>query len=136
MADEVKPAEAAAPAAAPPESFTEKMSRHGWDKTAPHADNPDSLGAKARAEATETEPAAETEPSKTEKPKKAKADPTEAKREQLKTLIAELGMELEDNRVTVAERHALREEKRQATARLAQMEKEAMGRIEAATKAA
>lgn len=156
-------APAAAPAAvsepaAPkrPESISEKMERLGWEKDTPHGDNPESLGAKSRAREVS---AASEEPAKTEqhtdpKPKANEPDGAEpdektkpdvpkpktdaavdAKREQLKALIAELGMQLDDTRVTSAERAALRGERRDAREALEKLENEAKERIAAATKA-
>lgn len=139
---------AATPAAAPktPESIGQAMERLGWEKDVAHADNPDSLGARARA--ARSEPAAEpkTEPAETDpeqedtKPDLPKPSAPAApaalddKRKQLETLVKELGLELQDGKVTVAERAALREERRQARAQLEKLEQEAKTRTDAMIK--
>jgi hypothetical protein len=149
------PAAAEAPKAAeriaPPgkgESLVEKMERLGWERDGDPLDNPDSLAHKANAgERDKKKPPAKAEEAKAEdaeideeEPEKHKAaeqaaDPLAPKREQLKALIAELGMQLEDGRVTSVERAALRGERRDAKEALAKLEREAQARIEAATKA-
>ncbi len=149
MADEVAApvAEAPGPAAAPiipqpPESISEKMARLGWEKDLKHDDNPDTLGARARAEATDETEAEPEKPAKVEKAEKKKpaaaepADPLAAKREKLQELIGELGMAMEDGRVTTAERAAFRAERREAREALAKLEQETIARLEARTKAA
>lgn len=136
---------AAAPAApaspAKNESLLDKMERLGWEKDAKYDAVPDSLGAKARATAATGE---EEEPTKPEVPKpkekpaekpKEAPDPNAAKLEQLKALSAELGLVLEDGRVTAAERHQLRAQKREVEAAIARREAESLARIEAAAKA-
>ena len=142
MADPIETpvAEPAAPAAEPvaaekpdrsdkqgKESFAQRLERLGWNKETPHSEVPESLGAKARAaEATETDPADEDTKPDVQKP--AAPKPVEApkeqdeKRKQLAELVKELGMQMEDGKVTVAERAALREERRQAKAEIARLE--------------
>lgn len=152
MADqaETTSAEPAAPAAEPvaaekpdrsdrgKQSFAERMEQLGWDKKVPHSEVPESLGAKARAaEATEpADPADEpTKPDvvkpKTEPPKPETPTEKDEKRKQLAELVKELGMQMEDGKVTVAERAALREERRQAKAEIVRLEQEAKARTDA-----
>lgn len=145
MPPDEAPAAAQPAAPAPTESLSQQMERLGWDRDDKHDAVPNSLGARARAAATAEPAAADTtelaEAEEPEKPapaaakKPAATDPNEAKREQLKTLIAELGMEMEDRRVTTAERAAFREERRQAKEALASLERDTMARLDAATKA-
>ncbi len=153
MADqaETPSAEPAAPAAEPvaaekpdrsdrgKQSFAERMEQLGWDKKVPHSEVPESLGAKARAAEAATEP--EDEPTKPDvvKPKTEPAKPEtptekDEKRKQLDALVSELGMKIEDGKVTVAERAALREERRQAKAEIVRLEAEAKTRTDAMLK--
>lgn len=149
---------AAAPAPAPsesrrPESFADKMERLGWKPEEKHDANPNALGSLAReAEAAEkaakterkgkAKPAAAAETAKPEPPAaeaaetaaEVIADPSAAKREQLTALIAELGLQLEDGRVTNKERAELRGAQKRLRDELASREREAMTRIEAAAK--
>ena len=123
------------------ETFAERLERLGWDKKVPHGDNPEALGAKSRAAAGESEPE-EQEDTKPDlpKPKPSEpvkpADPTDraARLEKLKAEVTELGMVIEDGKVTVAERHALREERRQAKSEIARLEQEAKTRTDAMVK--
>ena len=154
MADEAAPvAEPAAPAAEPAapvaaekpdrsdrsgkETFAERLERLGWDKKTPHGDNPEALGAKARAAAGGDDEHQEDTKPDIPKPKPSEpakpADPTDraARLEKLKADVTELGMVIEDGKVTVAERHALREERRQAKAEIAKLEQEAKVRTDA-----
>lgn len=154
MADEAAPvAEPTAPAAEPvaaekpdrsdrgKETFAERLERLGWDKKVPHGDNPEALGAKARA-ATGGDDEPEQEDTKPDlprptppAPKPAEAPTERAERlEKLKTEVAELGMVIEDGKVTVAERAALREERRQAKAEISRLEAEAKTRTDAMVK--
>jgi hypothetical protein len=64
------------------------------------------------------------------KAKDAGGSPAEGKRQQFEALAKELGFELEQNRVTVAERAAFREEKRKAKAAIAQQEAEVRQRLQ------
>jgi hypothetical protein len=127
------------------------MERLGWEPEAKHDANPNALGAKAREAAKERRPAktkaeptaaaatdaapAEAAPTVAEtKEALEKSDPLAPKREQLKGLIAELGLMLEDGRVTSKERAEIRVARKQMQEQLAASERESISRIEAALK--
>ena len=154
MADEAAPvAEPAAQAAEPvaaekpdrsdrgKQSFAERMEQLGWDKKVPHSEVPESLGAKARAaEATEpADPADEPTKPDVPKPKTEPAKPEtptekDEKRKQLAELVKELGLELNEGKVTVAERAELRMARRRAESEIAKLEQEAKSRTDAMVK--
>src|SRR5690242_18576387 len=89
----------------------------------PAAAEPASSPADAAAAETKVEPA------KADKAASVEATGDSEELKQLRALAAKLNMKLEDGRVTVAERVALREEKREAKARAAKLEAELMGRV-------
>ncbi len=146
MPPETEPAKPATSApAAPPESISEKMERLGWKPEEKHDANPNALGAKARAAEAEPAPAAtagteagaevvaEEAAEATQEIVQSKA-PNAEKLEQLKALSAELGMLLEDGRVTTKERAEIRVARRELREQAAKLEADAMGRVTAATK--
>lgn len=81
------------------------------------------------AATTASTPEPKTEPAKSDQAASVAETGDSAELKQLKELATKLNMKLEDGRVTVAERVALREEKREAKARIAKLETELLGRV-------
>lgn len=122
------PTETAAPAEKPEnESLSEAMRRLGGDsifEETPKADAEPDAAPEAKAD-----PAAKA-------PKATKADkepdPKTDKRDQLRALATELGLALEDGKVTTTERVKLREERRANLAAINKAEQDAIAKVQAA----
>jgi hypothetical protein len=140
---EIKPppnvAKATQSAPAKAEGFAEKMRRLGGDAVFDDpgvSASPDDGGTGGAVDETVSsggEKAVATEKGAPEKPK-AEAKPEAAKLEQLRSLASELGLTLEDTKVTTVERAKLREDRRNSAAALQKAEQDAIQRITDARK--